>query len=689
MQEETSIAYELLKERNIFLNSEINKASARSIITLLLYLNGQDNKEPIHIYVSGGGGSVYDGLGIIDVIKSIKAPVYTYCIGLAASMSAMIFLSGDKRYMFDNSYLMLHQPLGGVRGQASDIAILSAQILNVKERLSSMIASKSNLEPNSINDIVDRDCYIDSKKALELKLCDEIFKGVKMANKYSLINQDKKQVQTQKVTKATISLAKNFTHAMIVGETGCGKTSSAILPILKDRINAGYGILAFDYKGVEHAKIKALAKRANRLDDVVMINVPWGKSINLVQNCDSKSMERFLLSSFGGSKGSDFWANSAYNFASQITSILRTISSLSPNIRDVLSLENKDHSLRALFSHTSNHDIFKKLIKEVKNALEIYTGVMFEAKLRNRQISESELISNFFMLNAFINTADKFIQSYGDYLNPSKKDEKERLYNNLNFMLSAISSISNNPMLNSGDTQISGLLRESKIAIINLEGLEDAAVGLIASGVLNSLSRQKDKNPSAVSVFIDEANRVINKKADLCADVLRESRVELVLAFQNQDMIINNLGSKEAYKELVGNLSSQYFFKNSQPQFCEGKDKDFSKLEQFECYFGSKTQKLKPIFIPSDELNKAELEFQKINGVIKNFSIDELDDNEMLIYNKKLLDEFGRLEVLNIKTNNVKEVPCLNKESLNLIKKWLRLDTKDTISNKQSKRKAG
>lgn len=178
MKDLTNISFELLKERNIFIIGEVNREMSYALTQALIYLNGQ-SKDPIHIYISGPGGSIYEGLAIIDIIKSIKAPVYTYCTGLAASMSAMIFLAGDKRYMFLNSYLMLHQPLAGVQGQASDIELLSRQLSSLKSRLYNMVASNSNLQVKKIADLADRDCYIDADMAFKFKLCDEILKGVK------------------------------------------------------------------------------------------------------------------------------------------------------------------------------------------------------------------------------------------------------------------------------------------------------------------------------------------------------------------------------------------------------------------------------------------------------------------------------------------------------------------------------
>lgn len=172
----------LLTDRNLFLYGEINSNTCLHIQEQLLFLNGEDESKEITMYINGPGGVISDGLGLIDIIKSIKAPVNTVCVGLAASMSALIFINGDKRYMLPNSQLMLHQPLGGAFGQASDIELLSAQILKTKANIHQMIANSSALDVKKIEKLTDRDCYIDANTALKYKPADEILISNKIKN---------------------------------------------------------------------------------------------------------------------------------------------------------------------------------------------------------------------------------------------------------------------------------------------------------------------------------------------------------------------------------------------------------------------------------------------------------------------------------------------------------------------------
>ena len=170
----------MLEDRVIMLMTPVNNISMTSVISQLLYLNVKDPSSPIHLYISSPGGSVLDGYGIIDTMNLIEAPVYTYTIGLAASMGALIFLNGAKRYMLPHSELMLHQPLGGVSGQASDIEITANRIIKMKKDINEMIATRCNLDIEKVEKFIDRDRYFNATEAIEYGLADEIIKKIEV-----------------------------------------------------------------------------------------------------------------------------------------------------------------------------------------------------------------------------------------------------------------------------------------------------------------------------------------------------------------------------------------------------------------------------------------------------------------------------------------------------------------------------
>jgi len=166
----------LLIERIIFLGTEVNDTVANLLIAQLFFLESSDPDKLIHFYINSPGGSVYAGLGIYDVMQYVKPQVYTYCTGLAASMGAFLLASGakDNRYALPNARIMIHQPLGGARGQASDIEIQAKEILFLKKRLNEILSSHMGKPMDFIEKATDRDNYLSPKEAIEYGLIDKI-----------------------------------------------------------------------------------------------------------------------------------------------------------------------------------------------------------------------------------------------------------------------------------------------------------------------------------------------------------------------------------------------------------------------------------------------------------------------------------------------------------------------------------
>lgn len=167
----------LLEDRIIFLTGEINDQVADVVVAELLYLEGKDSSKDICLYINSPGGSVTAGMAIYDTMNYIKCDVSTICIGMAASMGAFLLSSGakGKRYALKNSEIMIHQPLGGAQGQASDIKIVADQIIKTKAKLNAILAKNSGQPLEIIERDTDRDNYLTSEEALEYGLIDRIF----------------------------------------------------------------------------------------------------------------------------------------------------------------------------------------------------------------------------------------------------------------------------------------------------------------------------------------------------------------------------------------------------------------------------------------------------------------------------------------------------------------------------------
>jgi len=166
----------LLKDRIIFLGTAIDGDVANLIVAQLLFLENQDSKKDIVMYVNSPGGHVTAGLAIYDTMQYIKPDVSTVCMGMAASMGAVILAGGakGKRYALENSEVMIHQPLGGIQGQASDIHIHAEHIIATKKRLNSILAKHSGQKLAKVEEDTDRDNYLTAKEALKYGLVDKV-----------------------------------------------------------------------------------------------------------------------------------------------------------------------------------------------------------------------------------------------------------------------------------------------------------------------------------------------------------------------------------------------------------------------------------------------------------------------------------------------------------------------------------
>ena len=166
----------LLLDRIIFLGTEVNDTVANLLVAQMFFLESSDPDKDVHMYINSPGGSVYAGLGIYDVMQFIKCDVSTYCVGMAASMGALLLTAGakGKRYSLPSSRIMIHQPLGGAKGQASDIEIQAKEILYLKERLNGILSHHSGRTLDQIKKDTDRDNYLSAKDAVEYGLIDKV-----------------------------------------------------------------------------------------------------------------------------------------------------------------------------------------------------------------------------------------------------------------------------------------------------------------------------------------------------------------------------------------------------------------------------------------------------------------------------------------------------------------------------------
>lgn len=168
----------LLKDRIVFLGGPIDDDVANLVIAQLLFLEAEDNKKDIQMYINSPGGSVYSGMAIYDTMKYIKSPVSTICVGMAASMAAFLLAGGEKgkRFSLPNSRILIHQPMGGTQGQASDIKIQAEEILKVRDEMNKILAKNTSQPLEKVSKDTDRDFYMRADEAMKYGIIDKVIK---------------------------------------------------------------------------------------------------------------------------------------------------------------------------------------------------------------------------------------------------------------------------------------------------------------------------------------------------------------------------------------------------------------------------------------------------------------------------------------------------------------------------------
>ncbi|MBI4245392.1 MAG: ATP-dependent Clp endopeptidase proteolytic subunit ClpP [Planctomycetes bacterium] len=185
----------LLKDRIVFIGTAIDDYIANLVIAQLLFLQTENKNQDVYLYINSPGGSVSSGLAIYDTMQFVQCDVSTCCIGLAASMGAVLLTAGhkEKRFALPNSRIMIHQPWGGVQGTASDIQIHAEEILKMKKRLNEIIAKHSNQPVDKVEKDTDRDFFMSSQDAKEYGLIDEVISSIKSQKPFNTAQPDTDQ----------------------------------------------------------------------------------------------------------------------------------------------------------------------------------------------------------------------------------------------------------------------------------------------------------------------------------------------------------------------------------------------------------------------------------------------------------------------------------------------------------------
>lgn len=422
----------------------------------------------------------------------------------------------------------------------------------------------------------------------------------------------KQEEAAQSCKEGNLIIPCNFTHAAIIGETGCGKTTSMIYPNLLDRMQRGHGVFVLDYKGCEESAVKALAKRAGRLKDVVVVGTFLGEKINLIKDISARDFKN-AASARMQSYNDSLWQEYGANLTLSIFNFLKALGEFT----DIVG----KHNVRGFAQAVRLRDAYPFNIHTIRNLTQdILKFTEFLASVN------SDLRPNLYWINGekkevrlrfkdLLTARQNLIDIMGRFdLTKAKNDEKViNDFRNLSIMATVINELADDETVNADKNSISQYLNEGKIVVFNaLNSSSQTLAMLLDSFIPSFIKRAGRENLIPISLFLDETAKIAGKNSNFHEEILRQSKVELILAFQNESTLKKELGY-DKYEALIGNMVDIYLMKNKS-LFTIGADAvNCSKLKPFECLHDGERNLLKPMFIGEIEKREAAYEFECIN----------------------------------------------------------------------------
>jgi len=421
----------------------------------------------------------------------------------------------------------------------------------------------------------------------------------------------KQEEDAQICKEGNLIIPCNFTHAAIIGETGCGKTTSMIYPNLLDRMQRGHGVFVFDYKGCEESAVMALAKRAGRLKDVVVVGTFLGEKINLIKNIsgrDFKNTTSSLMKTIDS-----FWQEYGANLTLSIFNFLKTLSEFADVARKY-NVRGFDTAIKLSGTYPFNIHTIRNLTQELLKFNEFLASVKSDLRPNPYWINgeKKEVRLRFKDLL----TARQNLIDIMDRFDVTKVKDNEKIANdfrNLSIMATVINELADDETVNADKNSISQYLNEGKIVVFNAINSSSQTLAMLLDSFIPSfIKRAGGENLIPISLFLDETAKIAGKNSNFHEEILRQSKVELILAFQNESTLKKELGY-DKYEALMGNMVDIYLMKNKS-LFTIGADAvNCSRLKPFECLHDGERNLLKPMFIDEVEKREAAYEFELIN----------------------------------------------------------------------------
>jgi hypothetical protein len=430
-------------------------------------------------------------------------------------------------------------------------------------------------------------------------------------------------INDDKNNKDSVIVNSTFTNAICYGQTGSGKTSGFILPNIENRIKLNHGLLIYDFKGNLHQQVKVLALKNKKLRNVFEIGKPWGENIDILKYTTDKSLES-MFSSIAGTKEDDYWTQSAYILFNNIYHLLKNFSMFFKVIQEVeqdaFFIIRENNNLKEFYPTINNifsavksakaiTNFFKK-ISEIKPYLEKYLDYFIDQYSNDKK----SIINTLFL---YKNNFEQRFDNLEEYHVMNDESEIGGKFGVLYHLNSILQSLATKESFYSDEFDIVDSLQKGNIVIINVEDFSEQMLNFLNHSIYNRLIRQSIlyKNSSPVTIFIDEAQKVLNGKSLPDVDICRENNFEFILATQDLSLLEKRLGSLNTYL-LLRNITSVYSFKTIDPQNTKY---NTSLLDIFECVDIKKELrfKVKPIFFEEFELFDSEHLYQYLKEILK------------------------------------------------------------------------
>lgn len=443
----------------------------------------------------------------------------------------------------------------------------------------------------------------------------------------------------------------NFTNAICYGQTGSGKTTGFMLPNIKERIYKNHSLLIYDFKGNLHLQVKMLANQMNRLDDVIEIGKQWGKKTNILKGISPQLLRKIHNIYFGGSSGGannhDYWENAS-------GTLLENVFELYLSVNKLVQFKLSKEFLTSTNEKAYGDDISIKSLFRVIKSPKAITAFIEDSILLIKGIdilypNDSKLDKTIILT---IQKAVDCIEALAEYRNMKSEDEVSGKYGVLSCLNSIFSNIATNDFLNHEDIDLVQALNKKKIIIVNTSSMSEELLILFNIAIYNRLQERiiTNSHPNPISIFIDEAQKVLSYHSIPDVDVCRENKFEYVFATQDKILLENKIGARK-FSELERNLAHLYSFKTNDIE----NQYSTNNLSQFE-YIDINTNKSylsKPIFMDQKSLDTLEHGFQKKCNAFEGLVNQNLT-NSILLYNARLARE-NRVLVKNLENDEIRE----------------------------------